>query len=298
VLEPASLKLPASIRRVSILPLPGAPSKPGVIDSLRLAKLGPDTKFREIKMGYLHGICDVFSTSPRFQKVAITDSLSTLITETGRLFWEDMVKVCTHDTTDIILVLNRTLSRDFYEYLFVTNLMDYYANDYTMLNFTKWTFYDPGKQREVARFNFTDTIVLTGGFSSSELERLLYETFYSVGERIGNRLVPHWKNASRLYFTGPGKNLKDAAGFIDKNHWYKATRLWNEQSEGSNQKKASRAAFNMALAFERDDMLDQALLWITYSDSLLHNENTESYKKILEERMSAIEELDQQLNAE
>jgi hypothetical protein len=296
VLEPAKLGLPASIQRISILPLPGVPSKTGVYDSLKFIKPFPDADVNAIKMGYLYGISDVLTSSPRFQKVVIADSSITRFTANGRLFWDDLQKVCTHDTTDVILVLTKAVSRDYYDLSYRNNSWEYYNNDYTLISHTKWVFYLPFKQKELTRFAFSDTLVMSGGFSILEMGYLLYDACYSIGERTGKKLTPHWQNVSRFYFTGPGRQLNKAAGFITKDQWYNAALIWNKLAEDSNVKYASRAAYNLALAYERDDVLDQASLWIAFSDSLSSNAITSSYKKTLADRLKTRPKLVEQLN--
>jgi hypothetical protein len=51
----------------------------------------------------------------------------------------------------------------------------------------------------------------------------------------------------------------------------------------------------MALAWERDDELNQAMLWINYSDSLLSTGKTLIYKNLIETRLKKRDILNQQL---
>jgi hypothetical protein len=71
--------------------------------------------------------------------------------------------------------------------------------------------------------------------------------------------------------------------------------IWNRIA-GKKFMLASRAALNLALAFERDDDLDQAVLWAAYADSLRSNSITTTYRKTLGERLKVKENLDGQLS--
>jgi hypothetical protein len=51
----------------------------------------------------------------------------------------------------------------------------------------------------------------------------------------------------------------------------------------------------MALAWERDDELNQAMLWINYSDSLLSTGKTLIYKNLIETRLKKRDILNQQM---
>jgi hypothetical protein len=246
----------------------------------------------KIKMGYIYGLFDVFNTSPRFQRVVLSPSNDSSIISKERLYWDDLTKICTNDSTDIVLILTKAVVED-YDNFYVFD--DVVNTDYKLINITRWAFYDPFKQTELLNFHSFDTIVLNGGFALSELNYLLYDACLSAGMQIGNKLVPHWRETDRIYFTGPGKELKDAARFVTRNHWYKATLLWEDLLQGSNNTIASRAAFNTALAFEQNDNLDQASLWINYADSLAHSKVIRNYKKILDSRLKLKTVLDAQL---
>jgi hypothetical protein len=284
VLEPATTTLPASVQKISILPLPGIPAKPGIFDSLHFIKPRAGANIRDIKMGYLHGIYDVMSSSPRFRKVVLSDTSDIKTISKGYLYWNDIERICSHDSTDVLLVLNKAVSYDIWEPS--TYLKDYYDGYYVLLSHTIWSIYLPEEQQILTRFKFSDTLMMTGDFSNLEFNGLLYDACYASGKRAGTKLCPHWNDTAKRYFyLGPGKDLKTAARFVRKNQWYDAALIWNKLAEGEKNKKASRAAFNLALAYERDDILDQAALWVTFSDSLFNNTKTSAYKKTLEDRL-------------
>jgi hypothetical protein len=296
VLEPASVTLPASVQRISILPLPGLFSKPDVFDSITYLTVDKGTDVKDIKMGYLHGIYDVLSISPRFQKVVMSDTSSTRFLSGGNLYWDDAERICAHDSTDVLLVLSKAVSNDYYDYFSEYEKQDILANSYILLNKTKWVFYLPEKQRALARFNFSDTIWLTGGFSNLEFEELLYQACYASGKSAGAKLCPHWNDtAKRMFYSGPGRKMRIAARFVIKNQWSDAASIWNKLANDPERTRASRAAYNLALAYERDDVLDQACLWITYSDSLSANKMTSAYKRILDARLKTKSTLDKQM---
>jgi hypothetical protein len=296
VLEPAEIKLPSAIQRISILPLPGPPSTS--YDSLRYQKPEHDSLVRKVKMGYIHGIHEVLDLSPRFQKVVITDTSAGDFTHDNLFYWNELQEFCIRDTTDIILILSKAVTYDYFVNVTGNIWGDVILNDYILTNKTKWLFYAPFQEKLVAKHEFSDTVLIKGGFTIREFANIYYDVCYSLGQRFGGSISPHWNESSRVLFTGPGKNLKDAATFAGKNHWYKATLLWNELVEDENPGKASRAAFNIALAFERDDELDQAFSWAVFADSLHRNVYTNQYVKTLKARIKMKELLDVQMTGE
>ncbi|HJZ39165.1 MAG TPA: DUF6340 family protein [Bacteroidales bacterium] len=296
VLEPAKLTLPASIQRISIFPEPGLRSKPGVFDSISKIVLDENADIREIKTGYLHGIYEILSTSPRFTKVVIADTSTGKFNANGILYWDDVERICKHDTTDVLLILKKAVSYDAVELINSYWIDNIYYSYYKIVNNTKWVFYRPEDQTELAEFVVRDTVIAEGNLAPSEAENLLYQTCYISGRNMGVTLCPHWNDrVERKFYSGPGTEMKSAARHIRKNNWYEAALIWNRLAEGSNRMLASRSAYNLALAWERDDELDQAFLWVVFADSLRNNPAIAAYRKTLDERLKAKLKLDEQM---
>lgn len=298
MLEPSDITLPAWIQKVSILPVPGVPEPPGEFDSLKYIRLGLTTNTKEIKMGYLHGIYDEMIASPRFQKVVLNDTVNYKYLDSGFINWEIIDQICSRDSTDVLLLLLKAVSYDSEESFYVSNGIEYNNNMsvFTIVNHTKWAFYIPGKHIESLVFYNSDTVFAEGGFDVWEVENLLYQTCYGSGFNVGRNICPYWNDGvERIFYRGPGRDLKRAGSMVDENRWNDAALIWNRLSEGPNKNHAARAAYNLALAFERDDMMDQAALWISFADSLHSNKATSFYKKVLKERLDNKVKLDEQL---
>jgi hypothetical protein len=296
VLEPAKLTLPESIQRISIFPEPGLRAKPGVFDSISKIILDKNTDIREIKSGYLHGIYEILSTSPRFKKVVIADTSIGKFNTNGILYWDDVERICRHDTTDVLLILKKAVSYDAVEMINSYWIDNIYYSYYKIVNNTKWVFYSPGERKELAEFAVSDTVVAEGNLVPSEVGNLLYQTCYISGKNLGTTLCPHWNDhVERKFYTGPGTEMKSATRYIRKNNWYEAALIWNSLAESSNRMLASRSAYNLALAWEKDDELEQAFLWVVYADSLRTNPPVAAYRKTLDERLKAKLKLDEQM---
>jgi hypothetical protein len=291
ILQPAAITLPAKIDRVSVLPIAGKYS--AQYDSLRFFHPKNDTIVYNVRMGYIHGIYDVLSSSPRFERMKLTQD--SMAYKQSVFYWDQLRKICARDTTDVVLILTKCISYDFFGGMNDYKIGDYIFEDYFMINRTEWTFYAPYHETEITRLAFKDTVKVVGDFVREEFDDLYYDVCYNTGQRIGKNIAPYWMDAERLLFTGPGKDLKDAARFVEKEQWFKATRLWNQVAEDSNPVKAGKAAHNIAVAYEKDDNLDQALAWIAFADSITENKYTEEYKVVLEKRILKKASLDLQL---
>lgn len=289
VLQPADTVLPASLNNISILPMPGVPSMDGSFDSL--TSIRPGDPF-DIKMGYIHGMYSILSESPRFDKVKLTDTTTAPFIHNAQITWTDLANVCKNDSTDAVMILSKAVS---YSGNSTNPYLVYSSANYFLLNKTRWILYNPQYQSVSGRYNFTDTVAF-GEFPAGELSDLFYHACYITGENCGKRIVPYWQDVSRMIYSGPGKDLRDAAVFVKNNKWRNAGLLWNDLISHKKTKVASNAAFNLAVAFERDDDLDQAYLWVAYADSLHSNELTSLYKKILELRLKNKPVIDQQMS--
>jgi hypothetical protein len=301
VLEPATITIPAAIKRVSLFPGAGIPDPIGTIDSISEIPLEPDYDYNRLKRGYMDGVFATMSESPRFLKVVKADTIYEYLLSTGYISWEELNSICTRDTTDAVLVLKKAVSRDLLQRYEIPGIPCGIL--YQMINQTKWSFFQPFLQKEFGNMLFTDTIVFDFGnvdcfapFILRDIPDVIYESFHNTGSRMGLQISPSWHDSiSRIYFTGPGKELHYAAQLAVNNQWNQASVIWNRLSESDNRRLASHASFNMALAWERDDELDQALLWISYSDSLFSSGKTLVYKKALENRLKNRAILNQQM---
>ena len=90
VLEPATITIPASIKRVSLFPGAGIPDPIGTVDSISEIPLEPDYDYNRLKRGYMDGVYTTMSESPRFQKVVKADTVYEYLLSTGYISWEEL----------------------------------------------------------------------------------------------------------------------------------------------------------------------------------------------------------------
>jgi len=302
VLEPGRITIPAEITKVSLFPGAGIPDPPGRIDSLDNIEPDPGVNYNRIKRAYMEGIYDAMSASPRFLKVVPADTTYEILLESGHVSWNELSRICRRDSTNAVLILKKAVSRDSMVRYNYPGLACGIV--YRLVNHTKWAFYQPFQEIVNPDIIFSDTSVFeeedpdcSPHFQLSDINGILSEAYYVSGTKVAEEIGPFWKNnTGRIFFTGPGARLRQASLFVYDNKWFEAAEIWNDVAESRNRKLASRASFNLALAWEQDDDLEQASLWIAHADSLLSTGRTLTYKKILETRLKKKELLDQQLN--
>ncbi|HEX2393895.1 MAG TPA: hypothetical protein VHI78_01035, partial [Bacteroidales bacterium] len=112
ILRPATVVLPSSIKRISILPIPGYSSDNHSLYDLDEITIHDTADANQIRMGYLNGIYDMLVNSPRFERVVFSDSSYGRFLDHGQLYWDNLREVCIGDTTDVILLLQKATCRD------------------------------------------------------------------------------------------------------------------------------------------------------------------------------------------
>ena len=293
VLEPAVVNLPAEIRKVSIFPAAGFITDKHKIDSLDDIKLTPKADAGQILIGYLDGIYDILVVSPRFDRVIFSDSSYGKFMQDGHLYWDDLRTICKHDTTDVILLLQKAFIHDDQQYADNPNLSGYFGG-YKIINHTKWSFLQPFEEKVLAIYTNSDSLLLEG-FFGTQTEVLLYRACYTSGYLMGIKLAPYWNDTIRTYFDGPGRDLRQSSLLVKKNNWRAAGLVWNNVADGKKREQASKAAYNMALAWEHADQIEQSVAWLEFADSLSSNKHISLYKAIIEKRLAKQKLLDQQM---
>jgi hypothetical protein len=305
VLQPAEISIPSSIQKVSLFPGAGIPNLPGKFDSINHVLLKHDYNYNQVKRGYMQGVFETLQQSPRFSRVVMTDSSYANLLDDGVISWDELRGICIQDSTDAVLLLKKAVTRDRLVYFNENDEENYCGLRYSLISYTKWCFYQPFLLFASDDFAFTDFNSYEQEVSCSlpgpvdNLIDILYDACILTGNRFGDQICPSWTgDIQRIIYKGPGKSLKQAYFLASHSQWHQAAVIWNDLSNSPNKKQASRASFNLALAWERDDDLDQAEEWAQYADSLCTSQRTKAYMIILEQRIRLKAELDSQMKGE
>jgi hypothetical protein len=297
VLEPGVYTLPSSIQKLTIYSTPAMQSTSGLFDSLTYLQFDAATDINKIRKGYLDGAYETMSVSPRFKKVVLSDTVYDRLLLNGNLTWKAVDKICSHDTSDALLFLWKAVSYPVRDNSSTFSWLADYADLSRISNHSKWMFFKPVTHQQLGSYSYDDTVsVAPELFMDTEnLGDVLYQNCYMMGVEFGKKICPHWNDVERIIYVGPGRELRKAIAFTADEKWVDAGAIWDKLAENEHPKQAYRAAFNLALAYERDDVLDQAILWIDYADSLHSTAASSAYKKILQARLKVKPLLDQQM---
>ncbi|MDR0658295.1 MAG: tetratricopeptide repeat protein [Mediterranea sp.] len=144
-------------------------------------------------------------------------------------------------------------------------------------------------------------------------EQLITEASDFAGAIPVKYMTPHWKTTSRIFYNNGSPEMRDAAFFVQENHWDRAFALWETFFEKAKGIKKARTASNISLYYELKDDLEKAHEWgkralelARVADKIPEDENTVSpsndytriryNQNILEERRSHFATLKMQMN--
>ena len=130
--------------------------------------------------------------------------------------------------------------------------------------------------------------VFSNQASFPEPEDAFKEVFYWAGNGYGKRIVSTWIKVDRFYYCTNHNLMKQACREVSNGNWLEAAILWKEvynKEKQGNQALAAKAAFNMAVACEREDKLDIAQNWAINSYLLQKTGTTQHYITTLNSRI-------------
>lgn len=129
--------------------------------------------------------------------------------------------------------------------------------------------YIPSRSKPMAVVSKTDSLYwdITPDLSD---KRIVTDGTMDAITTLVPYLIPHWGQVTRLYYTGGSVEMRDAVICLRENDWKEARRLWQQLYD--NRKKGSakmKAAFNIALSFEMEGDIDQAIEWLGKAKQLV-----------------------------
>ncbi len=318
-MRPAQINIPGHILKLGVVnrSLPGEGELAGnILEGVLTGEgIGVDRRGSQF---CVEGLTGFLNESPRFSAVLVNDPE---MKGTGRdefappIPWYKVEEVCKKYGVDALLVLEsfdsdnmasvgkpekRTRKEN-------EQVITYfvYPSRLMMTVRSGWRIYDPKNKTIVDENIFTDEKVFTAEGSNPEharanlpsLSRAVKESGLFAGERLGFRISPHWVRVSRSYYRGKHEDLKRSHQMVKRGNYDQATLIWKKLTALPDEKTASRAAYNMALAAELNGEIDLAIEWATKSRQL-GNKKALAYIHILEARKLDEEKLKIQLDKE
>lgn len=322
VLQPAQFKVPEHISKVAVVDR----SKPSngwlnVLEGLFTGEaIGQDRRSREEAVA---GLTNALTRTPRFSVVR------TGIEMTGSkagvnlpppLEWREIERICADFNADAVATIesfdsdNNVSTRRVDEKKKTKEGKEYTETHYDSRQRTGvrmgWRLYDPKTKTILDEFVTDDYLERT---ASGRTERdavgrlpsqvsVTRDVAYNVGLEYGARIAPTYIQVGRQYYAkakGFKEQMKQATRFAQGGSWDRAANIWKNiearARAGNDKKAAGRAAFNMAVAAEKNGNLDIALEWAQKAWNDYGNKKARSYIYTIKRRQNDVRILEHQM---
>ena len=316
VLEPANILVPSHVVTVTVVdrstPKNFGQGILGVLEgALTGESLGADTAGRHEAV---HGLEDVLLASPRFDV-----HLDPGVELDGNLFdqvmpWKEAKAICKAAACDGVVALEAFDSDAWVEIdeLRTTEMdeekervvVTYEATRETEV-VTSWRLYDVANKvvvDDLQAFSVTRTWGFVADTEQEAREGLpsdnetVAAAGWTSGQNYGFRIAPTYVWVNRTFFGTGNERLKEAKLLVKADQWNKATKTWERLFEGDTEDKIkARAAYNLALAYEREGNLEAAIRWQSKAARHWPKGRVVTYGATLEHRRQEALRLEEQM---
>jgi len=208
------------------------------------------------------------------------------------------------------------LSLEAYVYgteLEIEKFPDIYYSTMAVHGFNYWRMYDVMESEPILTDMQKDTIYWydEGGSLESSIYRLPNlqdantEFAFYMGDEFSRLLVPDWERIERQLYIKGNSYFVAANDWLGKGNLNEARKLWNYIYENGKDLEKARAAHNIAVTFEREGNIQDALMW-SYRSYTVYNQvlkalyvdektDAQNYYVYLTHRKNEIKKLDEQV---
>lgn len=253
-LSPAKVNYPAEVQRVAVInAVPDASaSTKGVVTIGELRASGKPVA---------EMVANNLADSKYFSEVMISDSLIRPVNLAGGFSDAEIQRLAVDMGVDLIMALCDVKVLTQRKEMFYPG-MPMSLPVVRMKVRPEMKLYIPGRSYPVQVLTPIDSIDWDVQALVSD-KQLQDEAIPMTAHLLGRELVPYWKEANRLYYSGGSVEMRDANVYIKENDWGGACREWEKLYQKSKSgKQKFRAAFNLVLGNEMQNRLDEALQWL------------------------------------
>ena len=166
--------------------------------------------------------------------------------------------------------------------------------------YTKLRVYVESRPTPMVSLTLSDSLFwdINSGVSDAVVEK---EAVKVVAASVVSRLAPQWKTIDRVYFDGSCAAMRDGAVLLRENNFEEARNSWmilyDKYKKG---KIKARSAYNVALVYELEGDVPNALEWLKKAELFAKDGSDEkflifTYRDVLNKRLSDIPKLNLQM---
>ncbi|MBX2801309.1 MAG: hypothetical protein KTR31_26765 [Myxococcales bacterium] len=123
----------------------------------------------------------------------------------------------------------------------------------------------------------------------------VFQVGFDAGASYGVRIAPSFVWVTRSYYGGGDDRMKRAKRLVKANRWPAAAEVWQGVARKGSGKIAAKARYNLAVYNETRGRLNKALRRAKAAASVLSNNRSRTYVRILERRLRDAERLERQM---
>lgn len=223
---------------------------------------------------------------------------------TKKMPWNEVNDLCTTYNTDAVLSIDHfktRVSTKFNKEAFYDPLGDSFASassaQIAVYYEVLFRVYDPENEKVHIREFIRDTLVWEDTDLSTKvlfrrftnIKSALSQTGIAVSLDFTELISTIWRDEKRQYFNKGNTELKHASLLIEDNNWKPAMVIWQDLAEHSKAKSIrSMAEFNMAIGYELEGNIEQAIFWALKSYKTMYRTVTYDYLEVLERRKNEL----------
>lgn len=214
------------------------------------------------------------------------------------LTWNYVEVLCNQFNTDALIVLENQALRT------VTNYQS--QKEYTGYSYEKtyyasidfyyrahWRIYDPKNQKIIVDYvtnkdtlywDSYETDLVSCFHNLPTIKQACYETGIKTAFDLRDIIAPEWKNETRYYYVLKDDSIDQSITLAAEGKWDEALKNWLKYIDEGNRIKKSRILFNLALAYEMNGNLTEAIRCLKESNDLYYRKVTKHYLQQLVKR--------------
>jgi hypothetical protein len=108
---------------------------------------------------------------------------------------------------------------------------------------------------------------------------------FEAGFNYGRHITPTYYQVTRYFFDGPKKSLGTGVRYSEVGDWHSAIDAWTKVVNNEKRKRAGRAAFDIAVAYEVLGDMETAKQWAARSHTEFREKEADDYYKLLCDRI-------------
>jgi hypothetical protein len=308
-MEPAAINLEREMGRIGIINSSNPEAEASSKDELTAHFRRQDSKLAKSGVtAALVGLQETLEADARFDKVVLIPETPEILvglgTEPMQVAWQSIANLCeTYEVDAIFALANyetdtevklRKTSYLALDLIRVENKVRGHEVTVETLIENGWRIYEPNSKKILDEFSSREEIVSVGhGLTpvramenlGTRYDDVVYQSKMS-GTHYGSRLKPMERKIPREYYSKGSPTFEKAHEHARDEEWDKVKQLWEQEVNNPNQKIKQRACHNLAVWFEYQNQLEQAIMWATKANELGKNKTTKAYLESLLKRES------------